>query len=360
MNDKNQIAQSWKFLNDIINKIDDPIFVKDEKHRWVFLNNKFCELMGRPCSKVIGKTDHDFFPKEQSDVFWRQDEKVFNSGEADVNEEKITWQDEERIISTKKTMFEDPSTGNRYIVGIIRDITELHLARQRERENHKQVIHADRLKNIGQLAAGVAHEINNPLAVLYGMIQDLNEMPKSCTPEKAEKMLHVARRIKEIVQSLLMFSRQSESGRSEENINDVIKDVLMLTSSQLARNKIELVRRFSNDLPHLQVSASQLQQVFMNIIMNAVDAMPGGGKLIISTTAANSVVRIDFEDTGPGIPEDIADKIFLPFFSTKEVGRGIGLGLSISYGIIEDHGGKLEVESKPEGGAKFSVNLPVS
>ncbi len=360
MNDENQSVQSWKFLDAIINKIDDPIFVKDEKHRWVFLNSKFCELMGRPFSELLGKTDHDFFPKEQSDVFWRQDEKVFNSGEADVNEEKITWQDEERIISTKKTLLHDPLSGKRFIIGIIRDITELYLAQQRERENQKQIIHADRLKNIGQLAAGVAHEINNPLAVLYNMIQDLNEMPQSCSPQKAEKMLHVARRIKEIVQSLLMFSRQSESGRSDENINDVIKDVLMLTSSQLARNKIELVLRFANDLPQLRLSHSQLQQVFMNIIMNAIDAMPGGGKLIIRTTAVNSIVKIEFEDTGHGIPEDIADKIFLPFFSTKEVGRGIGLGLSISYGIIEDHGGRLEVESKPGKGAIFTINLPIS
>ncbi|MBD3380878.1 MAG: PAS domain S-box protein [candidate division Zixibacteria bacterium] len=238
------------------------------------------------------------------------------------------------------------------------DVSSLVESRRKELENQKQLIQADRLLNVGRLAAGVAHEINNPLTVLYGMVQELNEAPESCNKEMAGWMLTVSRRIKVIVNHLLTFSRQRDETRQLCDINEVIGQILLIVATLLKRERIELNLDLAESLPKINISPNQMQQVFLNIIMNAVDAMPEGGNLYITSESASNQIIIRFKDDGAGMEPHVRDRIFLPFFSTKEVGKGTGLGLSISYGIMIDHGGQINVNSKPAKGTEFILSLP--
>lgn len=245
------------------------------------------------------------------------------------------------------------------IAGTFTDVTEQVQTRQREAEQQSKLMHADRLTTVGRLAAGIAHEINNPLAVLYGMLQEMDLDIKSVSAAEIKKMLGVSRRIKTVVNNLLVFSRQTGANKRIGELNRVIEDSLSFLSSQLRRNGIELDLQLAGDLPPLNMNPDQLQQVVVNIVLNAVDAMPDGGRLVVASSHVNRHIQVTFEDTGIGIAPEQIDKIFLPFFTTKEVGKGTGLGLSISYGIVKDHGGDIQVTSQVGRGSTFSLTLPL-
>ncbi|HUU50844.1 MAG TPA: ATP-binding protein, partial [Nitrospinota bacterium] len=166
-------------------------------------------------------------------------------------------------------------------------------------------------------------------------------------------------RIAKIVKQLLAFHRPETEARSLEDINSIVKKTLSLTKNQLSLSNVKVIEEFSSDLPKVMVSSQQMHQVLLNLILNAQDAMPEGGEIRIQTGEDNGVVHIDISDTGLGIPEEIRDKIFEPFFSTKKREKGTGLGLSISYGIIKAHNGDILVKSKEKEGTTFTIKLPV-
>jgi PAS domain S-box-containing protein len=234
------------------------------------------------------------------------------------------------------------------------------LLREGEEKHRLELMKVDRLASVGRLAAGVAHEINNPMAVLYGMVQELDEEPESCTTEITRDMLRVSRRIRTVVNKLLTFSRQTEVEKTIVDLNEVIDNTLTLLSSQLKKSAVEVVKNLEPAAPLAVANADQIQQVLMDLIFNAIDAMPNGGQLRIDLKSIDHKIGIIIEDNGQGIESGDIDKIFLPFFTTKEVGKGTGLGLSVAYGIIEDHGGKVSVASKVGSGSRFAITLPAA
>jgi signal transduction histidine kinase len=239
-------------------------------------------------------------------------------------------------------------------------------------EAQAKLIQSTKLAAVGELAAGLAHELNNPLAGIYAFLQVLAETIRergfrNVSDEDAksfqQNLVYVEREIqrcKSIVGSLLTFARASEKNFVPLNLNDVIRDALGFMQSNLKKDNVRVETNLKENLPVVAGDASELQQVLLNIIVNARKAMPGGGTLSVSTETSGSIIRVAISDTGEGISPEIRDRIFDPFFTTRKEGEGTGLGLSISYGIIKDHNGEILVESTPGKGSTFFIVLPVA
>jgi PAS domain S-box-containing protein len=223
-----------------------------------------------------------------------------------------------------------------------------------------QLVQAEKLSSIGLLAAGVAHEVNTPLAVIATQVQMLmRQMPGDDPRARTlDKIIKQAFRASEIVNNLLKFSRVSGSEYAELDLNRVIRETLSLADPMLRAAKISVSTQLGSSLPPVYGNSGKLQQVFMNLILNARDAMPRGGELTIATECENSSVQVEVSDNGVGIPPDHLGKIFDPFFTTKATSRGTGLGLAVTYGIIREHSGKIEVESAVGRGTSFRLEFP--
>jgi len=225
----------------------------------------------------------------------------------------------------------------------------------------EQLRHADRLATIGQLAAGVAHEINEPLGNILGFAQLAQKCPG--LPKQAEqdlnKIIAASLQAREVIKKLMLFARQKQPEKKKVNLNDVIKEGLSFLESRCAKEGIELVRLLSSDIPEIIADPSQLYQVLVNLVVNALQAMPDGGKIIIRTIADENHVSMIVEDTGIGMSDEIKKQMFIPFFTTKDVGQGTGIGLSVVHGIVTSHGGSIKVESEVGKGTRFEIKLPV-
>lgn len=230
---------------------------------------------------------------------------------------------------------------------------------QRERLE-EQMTQTEKLTSLGLLAAGVAHEVNTPLAVISNYIQMLAKQMPEDDPRHSiiEKIVKQTFRASEIVNNLLNFSRTGAAEVANVDVNKVVEETLSLVAHPLKTSQIQVVKNLGDSLPTVRGSANKLQQVFLNLFLNARDAMPSGGLLEVKTAAHNGSVEIEIVDTGAGIPREHIHKIFDPFFTTKASGRGTGLGLSVSYGIIKEHAGKIDVRSTPGKGTSFHVEFP--
>jgi two-component system NtrC family sensor kinase len=225
---------------------------------------------------------------------------------------------------------------------------------------------SERLAMIGQLAANVAHELNNPLQgiVTYSHLL-LEDMPQELKSEDAsssiQRIVTQANRCRDIIRGLLDFSRQHKPDTTISNINSLMKECVKLVEKQASFQNIKIVEQYQGDLPTIILDPSQMQQVFLNMIINAAEAMEEGGELRIRSRldSINNLIAIEISDTGHGIPEKLLNKLFDPFFTTKEVGHGTGLGLAISYGIIKEHKGWINVESTVGKGSTFTIGLPL-
>jgi two-component system NtrC family sensor kinase len=228
-----------------------------------------------------------------------------------------------------------------------------------------QLLHAAKLASVGQLADGIAHEINNPAGIILTRSEYLASVIKerealSSIHEDIEAIRRQARRIAEIVGSLLTFSRPSKLQVRRLDLNTLLTECLALLSPKFYGQKVEMHCDLDKSLPQVSGDADRLEQVFINILNNAIEAMPQGGRLAVRTGVnAGRNVYVQVSDTGLGITEEDLKKVFDPFFTTKQPGRGTGLGLSVSYGIIRDHGGRIEVSSVPGRGTTFKVILPL-
>ncbi|MCC5606099.1 PAS domain-containing sensor histidine kinase [Nostoc sp. CHAB 5834] len=425
----------------MINGISDPIFLKNDQHQWILLNDAFCNFIGHNREELIGKSDYDVFSKAEADVFWEKDELVFTTGITHENEELFTDSDgATHCILTKKYLFKD-DLGNRFLVGIIRDLTEqkqveaalrrsngvlkqaeadlrqqtqeLETALSKLQNTQIQLIQSEKMSSLGQLVAGVAHEINNPVSFIYGNISPADEYTKSLfsllelyqkyypqpvkaihefanlieldflrsdLPKLFQSMMIGAERIREIVLSLRTFSRLDEAEMKRVDIHEGIDSTMMIIQSRLKatnqRPKIEVIKEYGN-LPLIECYAGQLNQVFMNILVNAIDALEDSSvtgrwsakkrlitdnpRIYIRTKLLTpNQVTIGIADNGLGIPENVKKQLFNPFFTTKPVGKGTGMGLAISHQIItEKHGGSLECISQPGVGAEFIIRIPL-
>jgi two-component system NtrC family sensor kinase len=290
--------------------------------------------------------------------------------------------------------FED-ETGERCILETLRDITEhkklemqvkehtenlektnaeLENALKNLKETQAQLVQAGKMAAVGELAAGVAHELNNPLGGILGYCQfaleKITKRPlKELTGEDIttysqylKDIEQQSQRCKAIIQSLLKFSRASlKQDFQPVDVNSILKETFAFVKHQLEKHKVKLEQVLCPSLPPVAGHASQLQQVFTNLILNAVQAMPHGGKLTVLTIISEDkkTLEISFADTGEGVSPGTLIKIFEPFFTTKKVGQGTGLGLSVSYGIVKDHAGDIRVKSTEGEGSTFTVILPL-
>lgn len=239
-------------------------------------------------------------------------------------------------------------------------VIENRMAEEERARLQEQLRHADRLATVGQLAAGVAHELNEPLEIILAFSQLVNESPG--VPEQMardlEKILAASLNAREIVKNLLIFARQIPTIESTVNLGEIAAEALSFLEPRFLQENIECVLEFAGNIPPLTADPGQLSQVVVNLVVNAVQAMPEGGKLTVRARADREYVYLEVEDTGIGIPDDVKRSIFLPFFTTKEVGKGTGLGLSVVHGIVTAHGGSVSVETEPGRGSRFEVRLP--
>jgi PAS domain S-box-containing protein len=226
----------------------------------------------------------------------------------------------------------------------------------------EQMVQTEKLTSLGLLAAGVAHEVNTPLAVISNYIQMLaKQIPADDPRQKTiDRIVKQTFRASEIVNNLLNFSRTGAAEFVEVNLNSVLEETLTLVQHPFKSAQVNVVKNYTEKLPPVLGSITRLQQVFLNLFMNARDAMPGGGMIEVRTAAQNGSVEVEVTDTGSGIPPENLHRIFDPFFTTKATGKGTGLGLSVSYGIIKEHAGKVDVRSAPGKGTSFRLEFPVA
>jgi signal transduction histidine kinase len=216
------------------------------------------------------------------------------------------------------------------------------------------------LATIGQLAAGVAHELNEPLGNVLGFAQLIKKGPElpEQTARDIDKILAAALHAREVVKKLLIFARQMPTVKSSVDLSAVAEEAYSFLASRLEKENIACVLALRPDLPRVVADPAQLRQVVVNLIVNAFHAMPQGGTLTLATGVDAECVSVAVQDTGVGMTEEVRKKIFLPFFTTKDVGRGTGLGLAVVHGIVASHGGSIDVQSEPGKGSRFEVRLP--
>ena len=247
---------------------------------------------------------------------------------------------------------------------VARELAILIKRREVEEDQFKlqeQLRHADRLATIGQLAAGVAHELNEPLGNILGFAQLARKCPG--VPRQAdqdiEKIQTASMNAREVIRKMLTFTRPMPPQKKRVSLNQVIEEGLYFFESRCAKKGVQVFRSLSPDLPEVLADPVQLNQVLVNLVINALQAMPRGGTLSIQTVSAAGHLSLIIEDTGIGMSEEIIKHIFTPFFTTKEVGQGTGLGLPVVHGIITSHGGSIDVESKVGCGTRFEIRLPI-
>lgn len=270
-----------------------------------------------------------------------------------------------RLLAQKLVLEQEPFLEEEHhlIQGVARElafIIERRLAREEKVRLQEQLRHADRLATVGQLAAGVAHELNEPLGNILGLAQlaskssDLGNQARS----DIERIVRASLYAREIIKKLMFFSRQTPSRKTDVNLNKIVQDGIALLESRCTIAGVSVVCELAPELPIVRGDPAQLQQVLVNLVVNAVQAMPKGGSLRVGTLEEEDTVCVILEDSGVGIPPEDIESIFVPFFTTKDVGQGTGLGLSVVHGIISSHAGSVHVHSKVGSGTRFEIRLP--
>ncbi len=352
-----QRAREYRALRDfnenIIQSINVGVLACDLQHRIESWNTPMEALYGLERAKAVGRRLEEVFAPELLEELSRASEPgrtlhlyKFRLRAADGRERIVN-------LSLVPLLGKDDAVIGRLL--IFNDITE-------RVSLEDQLVQAEKLSSIGLLAAGVAHEVNTPLTVIASQAQMLaRQLPaEEPSARTADKIIRQAFRASEIVNNLLKFSRVSGSELVELDLNRVLRETVSLVEPMLRASKIGLNVQLASGEPVIFGNSGKLQQVFMNLIMNARDAMPRGGELTLATECVDSVVQVEVTDSGVGIPPEHLSKIFDPFFTTKASSRGTGLGLAVTYGIIREHAGQIRVDSAPGKGTSFRLEFPAA
>ncbi|MFC1556644.1 ATP-binding protein [candidate division KSB1 bacterium] len=272
------------------------------------------------------------------------------------------------IVYTKKMpeLYEGPFLleERKLLDAVAQQLSHIITRKKDEEENirlQEQIRHADRLATVGQLSAGIAHELNEPLANILGFAQillDENDLPNQSV-EDIKKIERASLYAREVVKKLLLFSRQMPQKKDKIDINKVIKDAFFFFESRCAKEGIEVVKRFDVSLPEIMADSWQIQQIVINLAVNAIQAMPRGGTLTLSTGHDANSISIIVKDTGIGMNDEVKKQLFVPFFTTKDIHHGTGLGLPVVHGIVLSHGGTIDVESEEGIGTCFTIIFPL-
>ncbi len=346
-----QIERLKDFSENIVESLQVGILAVDMTGRIESWNTQLEQLIGLPRNEAVSQTLDDVFPHDLvAEIIARSEEDRVSS----LYKFHLHNRDGRNLVVNVSVAPLVGKSGER--IGrlvLIDDITQ-------RMSLEEQLLQAEKLTSLGLLAAGVAHEVNTPLAVISNYIQMLAKQFPADDPRHTliEKIIKQTFRASEIVNNLLNFSRTGAAEFRELDLNDVIEETLSLTAHPLRTAHVEVVKNLTGDLPAVLGSGNRLQQVFLNLFLNARDSMPSGGMLEVRSGASNGHVEIEVSDNGMGIPRENLTRIFDPFFTTKASGRGTGLGLSVSYGIIKEHAGKIEVRSTPGKGTSFRLEFP--
>jgi two-component system, NtrC family, sensor kinase len=413
------LRQTEVFYHSLVETIPQMILCKDLAGRFTFANQKFCAELGTTLEGIKGKTDMDFFPRELAEKYRSDDRAVLESGQVlDVVEQHVTPKGETLFVQVMKTPLYGEDGKAIGIQGIFWNVTERmrseemlkeqnvtlkELARS-ERQAHEalksaqsRMVETEKLASLGQLVAGVAHEINNPLAfvsnnvavlerdlrdmvslielyrqmerpasgdglAVFGQIDTIGEQldldyTLNNLPKLIERTREGLRRIERIVKDLRLFARVDEGEWNEIDLNPGIESSVNMVQGYARKNGVRLVMELE-PLPLVRCRGARVHQVIMNLLMNGIDACKPDDAVTIRTRPETDGVRIDVADTGCGIEPANRERIFDPFYTTKPIGEGTGLGLSISYGIVQEHHGTIDVQSVPGEGSCFTVLLP--
>jgi two-component system, NtrC family, sensor kinase len=335
----------------------DMIFILDEQGGFADINGAGLEILGfQDRENLVGAVNLEglFASKDEFDQLMADLQS--NGFVKDRQFRLYTKAGTEIFLLLSATSRKDSSGKIVSYEGIAKDVTaRLHMERQ--------IQQAEKLASLGQISTGIAHEINNPLGVMLGYTQLLlrDHAAGSQIHDDLKTIEKHARNCKAVVEDLLKFARSAQTRKSQVDVNRCLEEVIALLGHQFELDKISLETRFESNLARIQGDSEKLKQVFMNLLMNARQAISGKGRISVHTESdlGKGIVRVIFSDDGCGIPAEHIEKIFDPFFSTKPAREGTGLGLSVSYGIVQDHNGRIEVESDIGKGSAFTVELPV-
>jgi PAS domain S-box-containing protein len=347
-----EIEETKQYLENLLENANDVIYTLDTEQRFTYVNSKIeawgyrkDDLIGRPYLALLSKRHRGRRLKSTLDIGAKQVYEV----------EVVTRTGEARSVMVSVSPLHGVDGEILGVLGIARDMTDTKKLEQ-------QIRNSEKLASVGKLAAGVAHEINNPLGGILNCLYNLGK--GTIAPARREEYLASMEdglhRVQKIVRQLLDFSQQHQPEFAPADINTVIERVLVLTNHLFVPNRIVLESSLGNGLPAVMIDRHMIEQVLMNLILNAVQAMKEGGVLSIRTWVEEGICLVEIRDTGSGIPAAVLPKIFDPFFTTKREGEGTGLGLSVSLGIVERHGGKILVDSEVGKGTVFTLWLPVS
>jgi two-component system, NtrC family, sensor kinase len=345
-----EIARLKDFSENIVESLNVGVLAVDLGGIVESWNTRMEQLFGVQRHDAVGHQLRALLPEElASEIASRRDEEQITG----IYKQRLHHQGKYLTLNVSITPLVSKSGDRIGRLLLFDDVT------QRERME-EQMSQTEKLTSLGLLAAGVAHEVNTPLAVISNYIQMLAKQMPEGDPRQGiiEKIVKQTFRASEIVNNLLNFSRTSATEVADIDVNRVVEETLSLVAHPLKTSQIQVVKQLGGTLPAVRGSANKLQQVFLNLFLNARDAMPGGGMLEVRTAAHNGSVEVEIADTGAGIPREHIHRIFDPFFTTKASGRGTGLGLSVSYGIIKEHAGKIDVRSTPGKGTSFHVEFP--
>jgi PAS domain S-box-containing protein len=373
-----ELRKANSFLDSIIENIPDMLFLKDaDELRFVSLNKAGENLLGYSRDELFGKNDYDFFPKDQADFFTQQDRTVLEKKEIiDIPEEEIlTRSKEKRILHTKKVPIFDSEGNPMYLLGISEDITDLKMAREESIRLNAQLLQAQKLESIGNLAGGIAHDFNNILSSIIGFTEIvLDDVQKgSIVEDDLQEVYKAGKRAKDLVKQILTIARKSDEEIKPVKVKTIVEEALTFLRSSIPTS-IEIQQRIKSE-SYIMGNPTQLHQILMNLCTNAMHAMEESGGLMKvlledirfeeydSTQELNvkpgDYVKLSVSDTGSGISPKVIGSIFDPYFTTKEPGEGTGLGLALVHGIVEKYGGDIEVLSELGKGSRFSIYLPI-
>jgi two-component system NtrC family sensor kinase len=351
-----------RFTELIIDLLPVGLYAVDRDYRIrVWNRNREMGTQGLRRAEVVGRTVFEVLTRQPREQLKEEFDRIFETGEVRQTEMAVEGPNGARTFRLTRIPMRAGGDTISHVITIGEDVTEW-------REVQAHILQSEKLAAVGQLAAGIMHEINNPLATIAacvaageGRLAEVSGTGEAALREYLAIIDREVQRCTSIVDGLLDFSRPKGKAKAPADVNLLVEQTLGLLRHHKRFRSIVLQRELAPALPEVVVNGEQIVQVLMALMINALDAMEGGGRLTVRTALSmrhGGEVIVEVEDTGPGIAVEARTKIFEPFFTTKALGRGTGLGLSISYGIVEEHRGRIEVDSQPGRGATFRVHLP--